>query len=279
MERGTYRGGRGGRGGSHLNPRKTPEQIESSTSKLPTAAVESTTAPTDPTPTPTGPAQTRTTFAARGNRLPTGGIQKPKLTEEELSAKLAAAKLNNAKREEAHRVAEADAASFQRREELAREKRKEEGVARRVMEGEREKNRQRKLAGRGGREWDEGKEEVQDKESGRGSNFRRGMHGGVGPRGGSGRGGFGYQNSGEGNVIEEGEGRGRGRGRNRGRGGRGRGDTGDAKTGGKAASFVAEDFPALEPKKTETPAKGEENVKSPVEEKGSWAEQMNSAGT
>lgn len=71
--------------------------------------------------------------AVRGDRSATGGVNKPKLTEDELSEKLAAAKLNNAKREEAHRLAEADEASFQRREAQASQKRREEGAARRAM--------------------------------------------------------------------------------------------------------------------------------------------------
>lgn len=126
---------------------------------------------------------TRPPSAVRGDRSATGGINKPKLTETELSARLAAAKLNNARREEAHRLAEADEASFQKREAQASQKRREEGAARRVMEGEREKNRLRKLGAQGGREWDEGKEE-QDTNPSRASQYRRGAHGGISRRGG-----------------------------------------------------------------------------------------------
>lgn len=157
--------------GQHKNPPATP--------KLADIATESDEAPTianlDHTPRP--PA------AVRGDRSATGGINKPKLTESELSARLEAAKLNNARREEAHRLAEEDEASFQKREAQAGQKRKEEGAARRAMEGEREKNRLRKLGARDGREWDEGKED-QHVNSQEGSQYRRGAHGGVAYRGG-----------------------------------------------------------------------------------------------
>lgn len=88
-----------------------------------------------------------------------------------------AAKLNNARREEAHRLAEADEASFQKREMQALVKRREEGAARRYMDTEREKNRMRKLGAQGGREWDEGKE-TQEAGNGRGNGsfYRRGVH-------------------------------------------------------------------------------------------------------
>ena len=120
----------------------------------------------------------RYSAAVRGDRSATGGINKPKLTETELSARLEAAKLNNARREEAHRLAEADEASFQKREAQASQKRKEEGVAKRAMEAEREKNRLRKLGARAGREWDEGKED-EHIGSRTESRYRRGVHGGI----------------------------------------------------------------------------------------------------
>lgn len=125
----------------------------------------------------------RVPTAVRGDRSATGGINKPKLTESELSARLAAAKLNSARREEAYRVAEADEASFNLREAQATQKRKEERFAKRAMDDEREKNRLRKLRAQGGREWDEGKPE-QDANSLKGSRYRRGAHGSVAYRGG-----------------------------------------------------------------------------------------------
>lgn len=121
--------------------------------------------------------------AVRGDRSATGGISKPKLTEEQLSARLEAVKLNNARREAAHRLAEADEASFQKREAQEFQKRKELGVAREAMEKERENNRLRKLGAQAGREWDEGKEDEPIRSIG-GSRYRRGVHGGIAYSGG-----------------------------------------------------------------------------------------------
>ena len=232
-------------------------------------------------------------------------MQKPKLTESELSARLAAARLNNAKREEAHRLAEADEASFQHREAQAREKRREEGAARRVMEGERERNRLRKLGARGGREWDEGKAPEEEKARG----ARRGMYGGVvgsvtggrgraGEAGSAGRGGDlpgedAPENLTSGRGSFEGR-RGRGRGRgDRGRG-RGRGEFGGEGTGDyvgrgqqgvrKSAAFKETDFPALAvdtTKKAESlpteriaTLENKDILKSPTGERGTWADQV-----
>lgn len=193
--------------------------------------------------------------AVRGDRTATGGTPKPKLTEEELSARLAAAKLNNAKRAEAHRIAEADEASFQQREAHASQKRKEEGQAKRIMNMEREKNRLRKLGAQAGREWDEGKKELDSREE-RGSQYRRGAHGAVayeGKRGGRGRG---YQDGGldhpdhynpefqdRRGYRSRGRGRGdRGRGRGRGRGCGGFDSSNDAP---QTLPDPVADFPAL----------------------------------
>ena len=251
------------------------------------------------------------TLAARGNRLPTGGVQKPKLTEDELSARLAAAKLNNARREEAHRLAEADEASFQQREEQAREKRREEGAARRQMEGEREKNRLRKLGARGGREWDEGKTEEDNSSTrgGRGGGYRRGMHGGIvqsrntdgeyfaAAKRDDGEEESGYNKS---NTTATSRGRGggeyheRGRGGHEGggrRGGRGRGSRGRARgnRGGdhignhdntsvpvEKADFAETDFPALASGNANEKIHTLENadLQSSTGEKKSWADQV-----
>ena len=185
--------------------------------------------PTLPSSTNTdSPSTVRTPAAVRGDRSATGGINKPKLSESELSSRLAAAKLNNARREEAHRAAEADEASFQRREAEAIQKRREEGAARRVMEGEREKNRLRKLGSRGGREWDEGKQQQDISAARGGSQYRRGVYGGTTASRGSGRvqeeGNHyrGHEGSGERGYSHQGVG-GRGRGGDRARGDRDRG--------------------------------------------------------
>ncbi|PGH27779.1 hypothetical protein AJ80_00567 [Polytolypa hystricis UAMH7299] len=118
-------------------------------------------------------------FAVRGDRSGTGGVKKPKLTEDELSARIAAAKANAAKLSAAHARAEADEAFFQERERVAAEKRAAEFQNRRVMNGERERNRQRKLIAQKGREWDAEKDMEEFAGRGRGSAYRRGMHGGV----------------------------------------------------------------------------------------------------
>lgn len=197
----------------------------------------------DPDSTPQ-PQQLKPASAVRGDRTLTGGTLKPKLTEDELSARMAAAKLNNAKRAEAHRLAEADEANFQQREAQASQKRKEEGVARKVMNQEREKNRMRKLGAQGGREWDEGKAEQEPE---RGSQNRRGAHGGivydnVSPR-------REYQDRKPNEFHERKEGfvpRGGGRGRgDRGRGGKGRAGFAPNRVAHQAAPDPVIDFPAL----------------------------------
>ena len=221
---------------------------------------------------PIVPDQTqRPATAVRGDRSATGGVNKPKLTEDELSERLAAVKLKNAKREEAHRLAEADEASFQQREAVASQKRREEGAARRAMDQEREKNRLRKLAVKGGREWDEGKEE-QDLSKERGSHFRRGAYGGIpyrGDRGGDGD--HGAEGVATGDYSQN---RGRGRGGRFGRargGGYGRGRTEPAKAENGSQSIPRkEDFPSLPGSQRSL-----EPLASPIGEKQeSWADQV-----
>ena len=242
--------------------------------------------PITPSQQQPSPPQQRPPTAVRGDRTATGGIAKPKLTEDELSARLAAAKLNNAKRAEAHRLAEADEASFQQREAQASQKRKEEGVARRAMNAEREKNRQRKLGQQAGREWDEGKEE---QEASQGSQYRRGVHGGVAYDAVRGRGTRnGYQDDGHKPVFDgrrggQGPG-GRGRG-DRARGGRGRGEFNHGahdrtiNTTQKAPDPEA-DFPALptaSKKKHPPPAHPStkaETALSPAVAGASWADEV-----
>ena len=186
---------RGGNQASHQprQPRPQPQPSLSETVTLQTLNGSLETSSNTPNSPPKNETESETTpqlqqpkppSAVRGDRTLTGGTLKPKLTEDELSARMAAAKLNNAKRAEAHRLAEADEANFQQREAQASQKRKEEGVARRMMNQEREKNRMRKLGAQGGREWDEGKAEQVPE---RGSQYRRGAHGGGGVGGPSSR--------------------------------------------------------------------------------------------
>lgn len=241
--------------------------------------------------------------AVRGDRSATGGNIKPKLTEDELSARLEAAKLNNAKREEAHRLAEADEASFQQREALASQKRKEEGAARRAMDQEREKNRLRKLGARGGREWDEGKQE-EDYSASRGSQYRRGANGGTAYRGGQEQD---RSNGVDGGFSVRGGGRGRGgyyelpggtsdqkEGGNPPRGGRGRGrgDRGSGRGGRGRGAFAApavdaeKEFPSL-PASSKPPPKDDIDDKKDAPIKGadimqategeSWADEVETA--
>ena len=279
-------------------PKAPPKNQSQKPQQAPQAQIAPDSVPADAIPPLTSPDQTsKPPPAVRGDRSATGGINKPKLTEDELSARLAAAKLHNAKREEAHRLAEADEASFQRREAQAQQKRKEEGAARRVMDQEREKNRLRKLAVKGGREWDEGKDE-QDTRNERGSQFRRGAYGGVA-----------YQSQGGseqyGDPTDRGSARGRGRGRGRGergRGGRGGRGRGGHENGTQQPPAVQreEGFPTLpaansssqrpssekpssekpsseEPSSEKPPDQTSEPLMSPTGEKQSWADQVEKA--
>ncbi|KAJ5669790.1 hypothetical protein N7462_010860 [Penicillium macrosclerotiorum] len=245
---------------------------------------------------PTNGAEPQRVPAVRGDRSATGGVRKPKLTEEELSKRIAAAKENAAKKAAAHARAEADQASFLEREQVAAEKRRQEAANRKVMDNEREQNRQRKLRAQTGREWDSQKQEEDYNPRGGGSQFRRGMHGGVT--------GYARRDFDEGRSDESGPhastGRGRGRG---GRGGRGRGlsrgPQGDraasnepSERGGPKASTPAvnsqAEFPSLpagkkpedtapatlETKATRSPPSMEKLESSMSPLTGTWADQV-----
>ena len=287
-----------GRGRGRPNHRQHTPSTQYAAASTRDATTSSTAEPANTEPDAT----TKTPSAVRGDRSATGGNAKPKLTEEELSARLAAARLNNQKREEAHRLAEADEASFQQREAQASQRRQEEGRARRVMDQEREKNRLRKLGARGGREWDEGKQD-QPTDSRR-SEYRRGVHGGTwNYQGFGGRGGQLHPDedtydSDRSHGPRGGRSRGdRSRGRGRGRGGRGRGDFGTSGVGSETmkppAPDAEGDFPALPPaaalkstmNSSNIPAKGEEQPKVEVPEfqapsggGESWADEVAGKG-
>ncbi|KIX03744.1 uncharacterized protein Z518_07297 [Rhinocladiella mackenziei CBS 650.93] len=203
---------------------------------------------------PSGPANTATNPrppAVRGDRTATGGVRKPKLTEEELSAKLAAAKERSQNLAAAHARAQADAASFEERERIAKEKREKDRVERKVMDSEREKNRRRKMAVMGGREWDAGKNEEDFKITQNGRGAGRRFQSGMTPQ---------QQFQAEEDDLKMYEwhgdrgGRGRGRGRERGGRGRGRGGIsrgavsdhdGDSTAQPQPNWSAEEDFPAL----------------------------------
>lgn len=233
--------------------------------------------------------------AVRGDRSATGGIKKPKLTEEELSQRIAAAKENAARKAAAHARAEADQASFLEREKVAEEKRRQERQNRRVMDNERERNRQRKLQALNGREWDSQKQEEDYNPRGGRGQFRRAMHGGVS---GYVRRDFGDSQPSEDTDNHHHNGhRGRGRGGRGGRGRNGRGPRGDItapegttnglnNTEQKPAPAPVIDneaeFPSLpggskkeSTVKTDTTAAQLEAVLSPLSATGAtWAEQV-----
>ncbi|KAE8151387.1 hypothetical protein BDV25DRAFT_152718 [Aspergillus avenaceus] len=231
--------------------------------------------------------------AVRGDRSATGGLKKPKLTEEELSRRIAAARENAAKVAAAHARAEADQASFLEREKVAEEKRRQERQHRRVMDNERERNRQRKLHALGGREWDSQKQEEDYNPRGGRGQFRRGMHGGVS---GYVRRDFGDSQPGEetnGHIHHNHRGRGRGGRGGRGRNGRGPRDASgpdstpnDSSTEHKPASTPVinneNEFPALPGSTNKKEGAGEttdsldkiETSLSPVSAGTTWAEQV-----
>lgn len=206
----------------------------------------------DTTIAPSGPAQDRPT-SVRGDRTLTGGVQKPKLSEKELTERIQQMSLKNSSLLAAHARAEADAASFAEREARnaaqAAQRRKVDRVNRQQMMGEREKNRQRKLDALGGREWDMEKkeEDYNGRDSTRGSGNRRGMYGGVG---GVTRSDFSSETTNQQDFEDGGEGfRGRGRG-GRGRYGSRRGGTQQRDSQNKSyqqAIPTEADFPELPP--------------------------------
>ncbi|KAI3143773.1 hypothetical protein CBS147326_777 [Penicillium roqueforti] len=268
------KGGRGGRESEQKRSESTPRK--KAPANAPAADVREASAsrhekPAEPKeqtgPVEEGGEEAQRVPAVRGDRSATGGLRKPKLTEEELSKRIAAAKENAVKKAAAHARAEADQASFMEREQEAAKKRREELAHRRVMDSEREKNRQRKLKAQTGREWDSQKREEDYDPRGGGSQFRRGMHGGV-----SGAVRRDFEDGRSEDVADHSnDNRGRGRGGRGGRGGRDRGSSralqGDRPRKGLADSIYATEspaaprldesaFPALPegPKKTETKA-------------------------
>jgi hypothetical protein len=242
---------------------------------------------------PPGPAAASTparTPAVRGDRTATGGIKRPKLTEDELTAKLAEAKERSQNLSAAHARAQADAASFEEREKIAQAKRAKDAANRKAMDTERAQNRLRKMAGMGGREWDSEKENDEFRARGRGGGYMRGAHGGVR-----------YDRERRDPALEgedvdlrqyewnEDRGRGRG-GRGRGRGGyRGRGDArnGNASERRQPDVNAEAEFPALpetarpknDVKKPPRPAQARStsDVLTATGGKETWADQVESS--
>ncbi|KAF2870213.1 hypothetical protein BDV95DRAFT_575305 [Massariosphaeria phaeospora] len=232
--RGRGRGGGRGRGrGAHQNaePRESKADAPQPSGKEPeTEAAAPSPAPEDAPTTPSAPKEPRPTHSARGDRTLTGGPARSRLTDAELSAKLASMREKNESLAAAHARAEADIANFEAREAEAAqasaarkkqlaERQKADRQNRQQMMGERERNRQRKLDSLKGREWDNEKE---DGFSGTGEEKRRGVargaHGGVVPSprpaaASSGEGGWGdAQLADEASIPTHRGGRGRGRG-------------------------------------------------------------------
>lgn len=147
------------RGGHAKSSGRPSEPTNALNERITSQAQSQTPAPEN---APSGP-RNESTPSVRGDRRATGGLRKPKLTEEELAEKMARISIKNASLTAAHARAEADAASFAEREQQAKhitdQRKKEERKDRQQMMGEREKNRQRKLKAMEGREWDAEKKE------------------------------------------------------------------------------------------------------------------------
>ena len=229
--------------------------------------------PSDQPQPPTQPQQPFRPTAVRGDRHLTGGPAHKKLTEAELSEKMEKMKILNAQKAERFRLSEEDSAAYARKEKEMAKKRVEEQKNARAMDMERAKNRQRKLAAQGGREWDSEKQEsdiVDGRGRGRSSEYVRGGHGGV-IRGGL----AGSRYAQEGDEFEGGQSfRGRGGFEIRGRGNRG--GRGGARGGKPSPATVPtpDDFPEL-PTPAKPPPTTTETVKSPIDKPaGDWAEEM-----
>ncbi|KAF2239690.1 hypothetical protein EV356DRAFT_513972 [Viridothelium virens] len=272
----TSRGGRGrGRGVSNFKPPSGRGQPQPDVG----IAAASDNAPATPAATQDRPS------SVRGDRTLTGGVQKPKLSEEELTERMQQISLKNSSLLEAHARAEADAASFAEREARntaqAAQRRKVDRVNRQQMMGERERNRQRKLDALGVREWDMEKkeEDFSGRDSTRGSGSRRGMHGGVG---GVTRSDYSADTRNR-PEFEDGEAfRGRGRG-GRGRYGPRRGGTqrGDSNKANEQTIPTQADFPELPPgvKPAESGPVSKLSLPSCSKRDGETKEQLSSQGT
>ncbi|KAB8293730.1 hypothetical protein EYC80_009215 [Monilinia laxa] len=294
------RGGRGGRGGAPNNGLKSsryatqePEPVATQSQSVETVTEQSSVVapPTSPSLQSSGEPQSQSQSqsqsqpqsqsqqikpipSVRGDRSLTGGPSHKKLTEEELTAKLERMKIINAEKVESFRKSEKDREGYAQKEKEEKRKRKEEIERGRVMEGERMKNRERKLKAMGGREWDEGKDEKDFEDNkGRSSQYVRGGHGGV-IRGRGGLASSRFNDAPEDDmsayIYDENRGRGSGRGRGRGRG-NGRGGRGGSAQQPQSVPAL-EDFPSLP---TTSASKNTiSNVNTPLVGAGDWADEM-----
>ena len=226
-----------------------------------------------------GPQQPTRPIAVRGDRHLTGGPAHKKLTEAELSEKMERMKIVNAQKAERFRLSEEDSAAYARKEKEMAKKRVEEQKNARAMDMERARNRQRKLAAQGGREWDSEKQEsdiVDGRGRGRSSEYVRGGHGGIVQSGLAGS-RYAQANGEDADSVHVGRRRGgfeiRGRGSKGGRVGSRGGKPSSAKT-----IPTPDDFPELP--STSKPSTHDANlavkvVKSPIDNPAEdWAEEM-----
>jgi hypothetical protein len=225
-----------------------------------------------------GPQQPSRPTAVRGDRYLTGGPAHKKLTEAELNEKMEKMKIINAQKAEKFRLSEEDSAAFARKEKEMAKKRVEEQKNARAMDMERAKNRQRKLAAQGGREWDSEKQEsdiVDGRGRGRSSEYVRGGYGGI-IRGGLSASRYAQAGDEEGGGVHHSS-KGRGAFEIRGRGNRG--GRGGSRGGQPSPATIPtpDDFPKLPTAKLSTTEvkTTSERVKSPIEKPTEdWAEEM-----
>lgn len=262
------------------------------------AAMEPPTEPTTDVKPRNKVTEPREPAAVRGDRSGTGGIKKPKMTEEELTERMEKMKLISEQRAKQHDKQEADKAAQSKIEKLNQQKYAEELKATREQDMERAKNQQRKLRAQGGREWDSEKQDsdIVDRGRGNSSMYSRGAHGGVSA--GRGLGNSRYADDHEsaedqGGYFQSRDNRGRGGNGYERRGGRGpRGGRGRGGRGGVASTSSSvpptdstEAFPSLPaatpstsksakaPSTTET-AKKVLPIEEPSGPIGAWAEEM-----
>ncbi|GAB7366752.1 hypothetical protein MBLNU230_g0707t1 [Neophaeotheca triangularis] len=250
--------GRGQTGWKSNNFQPPRPSTNSASNHTASTASDSTQAPES---APTGPRKGGHA-SVRGDRLATGGTQKAKLTEDELTAKLAQMKVKNEELTSAYARQEADRVSFAERETKAKAKaqelQKRDRQNRQQMMGEREKNRMRKLKAH--KEWDVDKGDE-------GKSEKRGAYG----EGGWGRDQGDYTDGTE-YIYHEGRGRG---GRDRPRGGRG----GENRQPQAQKLPQKEDFPSLPAaaQKEDSVAPSSAEFVGGGEASGSWADQMESS--